>query len=750
MAKQPRKTRYSSSNCIQDIVGFICSYFLSYHDPGPEYIVEIQDDHFQPEEPQEIKPQIVDYVHIHTPVHIPDASVESLVRHKPPALSPTLAKPLDGCKPLASSPVLAKIPDRYKPLDLPPILHDLPVNYINNLPRFDGENANITAEKHIQNLEDFLDLYEVEDDDVCIRMFALSLGGKVKDWFKNLPAASIRNFQQFMQVFLDRWVVMRNVFLLLEEYDHLKRKPGETIHQFSARFNKVYHAIPTDIRPPPGSAHLHYPDAFDPEMTFQLRERNTTSLEEMQSIAVDVETNLLIKRSKLKDKEMEQLKSSEAKLEILVSAMEEMMQRINRKDELAVQRHHVPLISEKEKVFVSKRFAAHPWYHGLDNNSFMYSIHNTDKDEAPSRLVEEQPADMICMFNGISSVDDLPKCNQYEDDHKAEIEVVCSEQSTACHWQEEDHLQFRCDNQPLHNSHDSDEEETENLRVSEDTLPLCFSSFQFLKRNSRSVVNSEDRNSSDQSIDDAIKDMEAVLNPESQHLPCFDFQISDERLKPEANSELIQNNSGPLCFNSFQILKETLGQVLKDKYIKGQEVSFKSMQQSGQSFQDPIADRLDGLCGQNHSPSSSYGIKRCYDMDMLGQSATGVCSVEASFHKPSEHPQSYEEVLKDTECIAEKSSLDAELFEVENQKMGQTYTDPVATYMEKFFNTGYFSVADVFPIVWVDQILCKGKQGGNYSQARVTDLFLSFITDSERTEPLNQLLDWLHWHFSIT
>jgi hypothetical protein len=255
------------------------------------------------DESQEIISPIVDYVHTHTPVHIPDAPVETLVRHKPPALSPTLAKPLDGCKPLASSPVLAKVPDRYKPLDLPPILHDLPVNYINNLPRFDGENGKITAEKHIQNLEDFLDLYEVEDDDVCIRMFALSLGGKVKDWFKNLPAASIRNFHQFMQVFLDRWVIMGNVFLILEEYDHLKRKPGETIQQFSARFNKVYHAIPVDIRPPPGSAHLHFPDAFDPEMAFQLRERNTASLEEMQSIAVDVETNLLIKRSKLKDKE---------------------------------------------------------------------------------------------------------------------------------------------------------------------------------------------------------------------------------------------------------------------------------------------------------------------------------------------------------------------------------------------------------------------------------------------------------------
>jgi hypothetical protein len=74
---------------------------------------------------------------------------------------------------------------------------------------------------------------------------------------------------------------MRNVFLILEEYDHLKRQPGETVHQFSIRFNKVYHAMPTDIRPPLGSSHLHYPDAFDPEMTFQLRERKTTTLEEM-------------------------------------------------------------------------------------------------------------------------------------------------------------------------------------------------------------------------------------------------------------------------------------------------------------------------------------------------------------------------------------------------------------------------------------------------------------------------------------
>ena len=104
-------------------------------------------------------------------------------------------------------------------------------------------------------------------------------------------------------------------------------------------------------------------------------------------------------------------------------------------------------------------------------------------------------------------------------------------------------------------------------------------------------------------------------------------------------------------------------------------------------------------------------------MDMFKQSTPLSGAIEASFHKPSEHPQSYEEVLKDTKCIGEKSSLDAELFEVENQKMGQTYIDPVNTYMEFFFNTGYFSISSIFPIVKFYQILYKEKQVGNHSHA---------------------------------
>jgi len=67
--------------------------------------------------------------------------------------------------------------------------------------------------------------------------------------------------------------------------------------------------MPADTRPPPGSAHLHYPDAFDPEMEFQLRERNTATLEKMQNIVVDVEANLLGRRAKLEAEEKDRTKN---------------------------------------------------------------------------------------------------------------------------------------------------------------------------------------------------------------------------------------------------------------------------------------------------------------------------------------------------------------------------------------------------------------------------------------------------------
>ena len=134
----------------------------------------------------------------------------------------------------------------------------------------------------------------------------------------------------------------------------------------------------------------------------------------MQNVGVDIEDNLLHKRSKLRVEEKARTEKkwmtpSEVKLDVLANTIEEIMQEIIRKEELVVQRPHIPLVLETTKVNIPKKSATQPWYQGLNNDSFMYSIHNTVKDEVQNQKMEEDYPDMICMFNVISSMEDSPK-----------------------------------------------------------------------------------------------------------------------------------------------------------------------------------------------------------------------------------------------------------------------------------------------------------------------------------------------------
>lgn len=77
---------------------------------------------------------------------------------------------------------------------------------------FDGELDKISAEKHIQGFEHFLDLFEVEQDDECMRDFSQSLQGEAKRWFGSILVGSIANFQHFEHTLLDRWEVNKTPF----------------------------------------------------------------------------------------------------------------------------------------------------------------------------------------------------------------------------------------------------------------------------------------------------------------------------------------------------------------------------------------------------------------------------------------------------------------------------------------------------------------------------------------------------------
>lgn len=99
----------------------------------------------------------------------------------------------------------------------------------------------------------------------------------MKKWFHNLAANSINNYQRLIELFLARWQENKNPLQILAEHNSMKINQNEIVQEYTTRFNLGYTSIPDDMKSPRGLSLLHYPDDFDPDITYQLRERPCNS-----------------------------------------------------------------------------------------------------------------------------------------------------------------------------------------------------------------------------------------------------------------------------------------------------------------------------------------------------------------------------------------------------------------------------------------------------------------------------------------
>jgi len=89
----------------------------------------------------------------------------------------------------------------------------------------------------------------------------------------------------------------------------------------------------------------------------------------------------------------------------------------------------------------------------------MYSFTDSHEDGSKDQLVEDQSADLMCMFDVIPYNDELPKYDQCDDDYVVKIEANSTRQSITCFCEEEASLQqLRCSTQPMYINHDNNEE----------------------------------------------------------------------------------------------------------------------------------------------------------------------------------------------------------------------------------------------------------------------------------------------------
>jgi hypothetical protein len=170
---------------------------------------------------------------------------------------------------------------RYALLIFPQPLNALPAGvYLKQLPKFIGE-GDITAEEHLLAFYSYDNNYIIENEDAWMRIFVHSLDGEARKWFRAMTPGSIDGIEDLDDIFLRRWGDKNDFMYYITEFGSLKIKEGESISDFSKRFNKIYNKILAEIKPIEASSKITYASAFDPDLCLLLRERRATSLAHM-------------------------------------------------------------------------------------------------------------------------------------------------------------------------------------------------------------------------------------------------------------------------------------------------------------------------------------------------------------------------------------------------------------------------------------------------------------------------------------
>ena len=221
--------------------------------------------------------------------------------------------------------------NRYAPLQIPANAPALPQDYQTKISFFDSHGP-LTAVQHAKKMQDHFETYEIDDNSVRMRIFVQSLTGDVRTWFRSLNANSIATPEDLYQEFTNRWEKKKDPLHILGEYNTIKRGPQETVLEYCARFNNVYNAIPQNLRPPPDLALYKFPDGFDPDMAYQLKERDPPTLAEAQRVAVTVEANLIAKRNRAKLEKRTIFKEEpsrfDQKLDAILNSMKRLGERV--------------------------------------------------------------------------------------------------------------------------------------------------------------------------------------------------------------------------------------------------------------------------------------------------------------------------------------------------------------------------------------------------------------------------------------
>lgn len=122
-----------------------------------------------------------------------------------------------------------------------------------------------------------MDIFEVESEDVFMKIFMQFLIDDDREWYKSLPILSIISFQHFKRMFRDQYDDHLDSKFSLHELTNIRKNQNENVSFFNNRFIKI-NKIPLSMRPTNNMNLVFYFGIFDPKIGYELRSSNPPTL----------------------------------------------------------------------------------------------------------------------------------------------------------------------------------------------------------------------------------------------------------------------------------------------------------------------------------------------------------------------------------------------------------------------------------------------------------------------------------------
>jgi hypothetical protein len=86
--------------------------------------------------------------------------------------------------------------------------------------------------------------------------------GQVGIWFWGFLVGSLRSYDDLENDFLRQWGLNNDHWYYLMEFGALRKRNSESVLVFTQRFKKIYHKIPTKVKPSQPAAKVTFARDF--------------------------------------------------------------------------------------------------------------------------------------------------------------------------------------------------------------------------------------------------------------------------------------------------------------------------------------------------------------------------------------------------------------------------------------------------------------------------------------------------------